>query len=226
MLSGACTFLAFVAWDRWPVITVVAIWIGLSFLLLALAYFFRWPSLLGKRSTGGRWFWAWPIFAPYYLMASLSFAMSRRSDPSAAYVRVGDRLYLGRLLDDDEAAAAVRELHWIATVDLSCEFPEAMPLRDRAYLSVPLLDATAPTSDQLHQAVHWLIKQTANGPAYVHCTLGHGRGATIAAAYLAVSGEAEDARQAVAMVKAARPQIKLHSSQWEAIQEIARRSKS
>ena len=116
--------------SSWPVGPVV------SFLLLALLYALNWSGPLGKRANGGRWFWAWPLFGPYFLLSEISYLLARKSGRVEPHAEIAPGLYLGRRLTAAEAEEAVRTLGIRGVVDLACEFSE-VPDLPRGRVSTP-----------------------------------------------------------------------------------------
>ncbi len=138
-------------------------------------------------------------------------------------VPVVENLYLGRRLLPIEAMSAAAEYRFHAVLDLAAEFAAPRSFRNLPhYNSVPILDAAAPTADQLRTTAAWLVTRVTSGPVYIHCALGHGRSALAAAAYLLASGHAPDPKAAVAMVKAVRPKARLTEPQWTELTAFAK----
>ena len=116
----------------------------------------------------------------------------------------------GRRLSAREARAA----GWVSVLDLACEFAATRPLRKLAgYRSLPVLDGTAPTGEQLRSAVAWLTEAVKAGPVYVHCALGHGRSACAVIAYLLSVGSVGTVAEGVAVVRSLRPAVRLQRAQ-------------
>lgn len=222
-LAAATTGLGWVSLDQgwWPLV-VLAGWAGVSFLLLAVLYAMNWSAPLGKRATGGRWFWAWPVFGPYFLLSEIAYLMARKSGRVEPHAEVAPGLYLGRRLTAAEAEDACRTLGIRGVVDLACEFSEVPVFRSVEYLSVPVLDAMPPRDDQLREAVAWIERVRERGPVYLHCALGHGRSATVAVAYLVKTGLAKDVPDAIRRIKANRAGIKLHPAQRAVVESLRR----
>ncbi|HEY2784158.1 MAG TPA: dual specificity protein phosphatase family protein [Fimbriiglobus sp.] len=205
----------------WPV-RLAAGWVSGTFVVVAIAYAVNTAGLLGKRRSGGRWPWAWLLAGPYLLLTEVSYRISRKTMPESGVVPLAENLFLGRRLLPAEAAAAVTEHRFHAVLDLAAEFAAPRPFRNLAYYnSVPILDAAAPSAEQLHGTATWLLERIQSGPVFVHCALGHGRSALAVAAYFVASGIARDPKSAVAMVKAVRPKAKLTDPQWAELKSFA-----
>ena len=68
-----------------------------------------------------------------------------------------------------------------------------------------MLDLTAPTPEQLDEAVAFVANQSECGVVYVHCKAGYSRTAAVAGAYLLSNGEAANVDETTAILRAARP---------------------
>jgi predicted protein tyrosine phosphatase len=154
---------------------------GIGFLILAGAYGGSNACLLLKLPNGRRSALAMVLLAPYFLLNSLLLFVYRMASKEPAYVEVAPNLHLGRRLTSAEA----RSTEWKSVLDLAGEFEEEPTLRCRSdYRSLPILDATAPSEEELCSAVEWIDQRAGTGPLLVHCALGHGRSATVVIAYL------------------------------------------
>jgi hypothetical protein len=194
---------------------------ALSFGLVAVAYFGAGPRLLFKRAAGRRHPAAWLIHWPYFSLTALSYRLAIVFARESAYAEVAPNVFLGRRLTASEGKCAEIE-GWVAVLDLAAELPESRPLRELAnYRSLPILDATAPNLEQLRDAVEWLKQHAASGPVYVHCALGHGRSATVVAAYLIAVGLAPDPKAAVKHLRELRPGVRLNRAQRRALNRFA-----
>jgi hypothetical protein len=222
-LAVASSGVGWLAFDQafWPLV-IVSVWAGLSFLIIALLYALNWCGPLGKRANGGRWFWAWPLFGPYFVLSEISYLIARKSGRVEPHAEIAPGLYLGRRLAAVEAEEAVRKLGIRGVVDLACEFSEVPIFRMAEYLSVPVLDAMPPREDQLREAIAWINRVRKGGPVYLHCALGHGRSATVAVAYLVKTGLANDVTDAIRRIKTGRAGIKLHPAQRAVAESIRR----
>lgn len=189
---------------------------------LGLAYASRRPGVLLKRQDGQLRVLGYLLYWPYLLMNLVLLRAVSRWGRRRALDEIDRGLYLGRRLGGAEVSM-LETLGVRAVLDLTCELGEPLPMRCRgAYLCLPLLDATAPTMEQLRAGAAWIGERLAEGPVYVHCALGHGRSATFVAAWLLLSGRAASVEEAVSRIAAARPGIGLHPSQMARLCELAR----
>jgi hypothetical protein len=60
------------------------------------------------------------------------------------------------------------------------------------YKNIPVLDLTAPTPEQLVEAVRFMTEHAATGTVYVHCKVGYSRSAAAVAAWLLSTKDAPD----------------------------------
>ncbi|BBO34534.1 dual specificity protein phosphatase family protein [Lacipirellula parvula] len=188
-----------------PLLALTAI----AFSLVAIAYSLRRPGLLGKAHNGQlRVAWGVPL-SPFHFLNHLTFATFCRLDRASPWHEIVPGLYLGRRLRPREAALMPAQ----QILDLASEFSEAASLRARTYVNVPMLDGVAPTSAQLSEAVRLLRNSMRAGPTFVHCALGHGRSATVAAAFLLTEGYARTADDALLLIRQKRPSVRLSRGQ-------------
>lgn len=196
-----------------PAIRGVGVAAALAFALVAASYAFAGPRLLLKHPGGHRPAWAWLLYWPYFLLNALGMSLFRLGERRPPFVEVVPNLFLGRRLTTREVRRGAMP-GWRAVLDLAAEFPEATPLRGvTEYRSLPVLDATAPSLEELSSAVTWLVGRVAEGPVYVHCALGHGRSATLVVALLMATGRAGTVEEGLALVRLKRPGVHLVPSQ-------------
>jgi len=131
---------------------------------------------------------------------------------------------IGRKLSDAEAQEAVHQ-GVTAVLDLTGEFSEATPFLTTIYRNLPILDLTAPTTEQLREAACFIAEQTAHGTVYVHCKIGYSRSAAAVGAYLLASGQAATVTDVVAHLRQVRPSIIVRPEVWDALQTFAQTAK-
>ena len=189
---------------------------AVSFGLVAVGYAGVGPRVFGKGRDGRRRWWARVLLAPYLLLTRFSFLVYRLGTRHPVVSEVSPGLLLGRRLQPGEAGLAGGG----AVLDLAAEFTELPALRTRPhYLSLPLLDATAPAAEHLRQAVGWVAERLAAGPVFVHCALGHGRSACVVIACLLHLGRVASVRDGLRLVRQHRPGVGLHPPQRSVLRE-------
>jgi len=192
-------------------------WFGADFIAVGCALLARWPRVFGKRPDGTLPWWSRLLFAPFLLYTRFVWRLLRLVYPEPPFNQVTDQLVVARRLLPHEV-----EGHFANYIDLTAEFSEPKALRTLpGYFSFPILDASAPTPEALHQA----LSQLRPGRTLIHCAQGHGRTGLFALAYLLKTGQAQTIEAGLAMLKKARPGIRLNSTQrrcletWEQSRE-------
>jgi predicted protein tyrosine phosphatase len=193
------------------------LWPTVALGIMATAYFGLGPRVF--RKTDGRLPWmTWWTLAPVLLGQWLSRLYYRRQ--CSAWDQLTPHVWIGGVLSRREASAAVHE-GVTAVHDLTAEFSEAKPLRHLNYQNIPILDLTAPTSDQLEEMVRFIERESASGIVYVHCKIGFSRTAAAAAAYLFRSGLAGSMSEAIAWVRRVRPGVVMRPEILDALRAFA-----
>lgn len=188
--------------------------VGLGYVVRTLELPGPHVALVGKDERGGRAAWSW-LIAGFYIgfLRSVRIIQSLyRTEP--AYNLVAPGIYVGRRVDRDELPDDVG-----VVVDLAAELsPGAGLIQDPAidYRSVPSLDGLAPDTSVLRTLMDRLERD--ERPIYFHCAAGHGRSATAAAALMVRRGLASDPVNAITLMRAARPKVKLGRVQARAAQ--------
>lgn len=243
VLAGICFYLFHEAAERLPVTPNrrVGSYYGLAFALLVCGAFIfwpwgtfmLWPSVSVGMVTAG-YFGIGPgiyrksaghlppstlfAMAPVLLGQWISLVYYRRQ--CRPWDEVLPRLWIGRVLNDDEAEKAV-ERGVTAVLDLTAEFSEAKPFTGVAYLNLPILDLTAPTQEQLDTGVRFIGEQISRGTVYVHCKIGYSRTAAVVGAYLLQSGAADSSNEAIEILRRVRPSIVIRPEARRAIEGYA-----
>ncbi len=203
-----------------PPWTLGLLWPALALALVGAAYAWGGPALLGK-SGGDVSLPSRIVLAPYRLGA-LAFLRLRGLFDSPWH-EVAPGLVIGRLPSRREAREAL-DRGVVAALDLTAEFAECPDLLRLPYLNLPVLDLTAPNAATLARAIRFVETHRRSGKVYVHCALGYGRSACVAAACLLASGEAGSAAAAIQQVRAARPQAVFSRSGIGILRRSATRS--
>jgi hypothetical protein len=192
------------------------LWPGVSFALVALGYLGAGPRVFGKRVDGTRHPIATVLLLPYLVFVyAVWWGVCRLSREPVRH-EVVPRLFLGRRVSPRELPAGCE-----LVIDLTCEFEAAPAIRRRTgYAGLPTLDAGIPDLDQFRVVVSRAA--ACPGVVFVHCAQGHGRSGLFAAAVLVARGLAADPRQAVRMVRAVRPWVRLKPHQMRFLTAYAR----
>ena len=187
----------------------ILIWSGLSFCAVAAAYALQRPCVFGKRMDGTMAWGPCASLLPFLLLTWLLWYCQTCFSREAVCDEVAPGLWLGRRAGLEELPPDITLI-----VDLTSEFCEAQAVRaGRAYLCLPTLDNAASAPEAFRNAVREIVSY--GGAVYIHCALGHGRSALVAAAVLMARGLAFDPEDALARVKQARPGDRLSRDQWE-----------
>jgi protein-tyrosine phosphatase/membrane-associated phospholipid phosphatase len=193
------------------------LWPAIALGIVALGYAGVGPGIYRKRD-GRLPLSTRVILAPVLLGQYLSLRHYRRQ--CRAWDEVVPAVWIGRKLNESEAADAIRE-GVTAVLDLTVEFSEAQPFSAVSYRHIPVMDLTAPTPDQLGDAVDFITEQAEKGTVYVHCKVGYSRSAAVIGAYLLQSGFASTVDEAVMLLRNARPSIVIRPEAMTALREFA-----
>lgn len=185
----------------------VLLWPALSFSLFASAYAFHSPGVLGKRRDGRVAWWAWPTLGPVLGLLSALWHLQLWVRREAVCHEVAAGVWLGRRPRYGEIPAGVR-----LVVDLTAEFAKAPGVgMGHEYACLPTLDGLAPGAVEVEAILAKI--EACGGPVYVHCALGHGRSALVAAAVLLRRGIVGDIRAAELHLRERRPGVRLKGAQ-------------
>ncbi len=198
--------------------------LGVAFVGVGIGYAGLGARVFLKRPDGRLRLLSYVLFWPYFALNHLSLLGYRVFTKESAFDEIAPGIVLGaRLYPRDENALLEQRLAGV--LDLTCEFGEVAFLQhSEHYLCIPLLDTTAPSSDELDRGLSWLQERLGEGRVYVHCALGHGRSATFVAALLVANGVEPSAEAAESKIRAMRPRAGLNHGQRVAVEEFAKRA--
>jgi protein-tyrosine phosphatase len=214
VIGADCFALAFMHRGWWR----LAAWPGVSFLVVAAAYAGGGPRWFGK-GAGGRFApWAWLLLGPFILFTWLTWHAARLLSREPAGHEVAPSVWVGRRAARHELPPDVR-----LVVDLTCEMwaPGGLARNGESYVCSPTLDGTAPADELIHQLLDAVAASP--GAVYIHCAQGRGRSAALAAALLIARGAAADVDDAEAVLRKARPSVRLNAIQRRWVARISSR---
>ena len=185
-----------------------------SFGVVSAAYLFAAPGVFGKRFDGGRSKLGTLLVLPYVLYVASVWHVVRLLSREPKSHLLGDDLVLSRRLLGHELPENVASV-----VDLTCEFTEPNDhWKIQSYTCYPMLDGSAATADQIRELAMEINDMPK--PVLIHCAQGHGRTGLVAAAALLVSGKAQTAADAIALVQSARPGAELNREQRSVLEKL------
>lgn len=207
--AAACAAAAFgfggaMLWLLWPALALALV--ALNYLMFGAAGFQKEPD--GRVGLAVRW-----LLAPYLLAARVNAWVWTWRRPRPSEVLPG--LWLGRL----PTSAGLRASRFRALLDVTAELSCAP--RGRAYCSLPLLDLVTPSVEDCRHAATLIEELLPRGPLLVACALGYSRSATLVAAWLLLTGRAEDVESAVAVLRQVRPQVVLGKDELRTLAAVA-----
>lgn len=191
-------------------------WPAFSVLFVGLGYLGLGPRVFGKRAEDGRLNgWNIALILPYFAVAWTLWQLKSRFGREPAWHEVAPGVRLGRRpLNLAELPPDTR-----CIVDLTSEFPRVLADGEVRYLCLPTLDTDVASDLELAALVDAIAQE--EGPLFVHCAMGHGRSATVAAALLIRRGACATVDEAVAQLVRARPGVRLHAVQRAAVTRLA-----
>lgn len=191
------------------------LWPALSFAILAAAFAGLGARVFGKRATGEMAWWSTALLLPYLLLAWGVWHLWRWRTSEDCCNEVCPGLWVGRKPlrgDLPEGAGCI--------VDLTSEFARCRAvIEGRKYYCLPILDRFVPLKKELLDLIERLSKE--KGGIYIHCAMGHGRSAMVAAALIIARGLADNPEDAIQRIKAARPGIKLNAAQRKLLESLS-----
>lgn len=185
-----------------------------SFGVVSAAYVFSAPGVFGKRFDGKRSKLGTLLVLPYVLYVAAVWHLVRLLSREPKLNPLGDDLVLSRRLLGHELPDDIASV-----VDLTCEFIEPNDhWKIQSYLCYPMLDGTGATAENL-RALAIQINNMPK-PVLIHCAQGHGRTGLVASAVLIVTGKAQTAADAIAMVQSVRPGVDLNRDQRSILKKL------
>lgn len=185
LLAGAGICLKGAAW--W------LLWPAAAAGVVAVGYAGMGVTVFQKRCDGRHSAAVRVLLAPYLLVAGWAQAKLAQRHPVAD-------VYIDTLCINPWPGTAL-----LPTLDLCAELPRGAG-DDMPYAHVPMLDLVVPDASQLDAAMDALERLgAASSAVQVHCALGLGRSAVVAAAWLLHRGRAGSVEDALSMLKTAHP---------------------
>lgn len=186
----------------------ILFWPALAFLVVSIAYFTKDVRWFGKRTNGSRAWLASIVLLPYLAFARIVWEIQVALDRTPPWHAVNERVILARRLKENELPPDA-----VGILDLTSELLDPLRIRRNAgYYAEPVLDAgTLELTKILAWAEH--VAQLKQGKFVVHCANGSGRTGHVAAIWLIAWGQAASAEEAIRLVQAARPSVRLNRRQ-------------
>ena len=220
----ACALAGYFAWYVPNLgLTIIFGWTGFSLIAVSSAYLLRYPALFRKREDGAIPFYIRWIFVPFLLGSWLYNEYARRTDKVPPLQKIEESLFLGCRMSTQHVDL-LNENDIGAILDVTAEFDGldwTAYQEDFAYLNIPVLDHTSPTTEQLLHAINWLDQKIADGQkVVVHCALGRGRSVLVVAAYLLAKHPSLSIDEAMANIQSIRTTARLNKRQRSALAKI------
>jgi isopentenyl-diphosphate Delta-isomerase len=195
------------------------VYVSFSFLACGIAYVLKEPRFWQKQENGTIRATSFLLFAPMHGLNWFSLLLAVRLEREKAVHEIVPNLWLGRRLISSEADIFPKKSE-VAVLDLTGEFPENKFLRNNNYLCLSVLDHTAPSRNQLTQAIAFINNHILKRSVFVHCALGHGRSATVVAAWLLEQNKSQKVEAVLNQIRAIRPGVLLDADQISILKEL------
>ena len=191
-------------------------WAGVSFIILGAAYGCLGAKVFGKKSNGTLNKWCLFLLLPYLLLTWIIWHIQRLISQEDCCNEIAPGIWLGRRAFVDELPDRISLI-----IDLTAEFPEPPNvISGKTYICIPTLDTSVPEQHVFEKLIHTICSWQGN--VYIHCALGHGRSATVAAGVLLAKGLVENFNQAEKVLLTARPKIKFSPAQKNMLKKCQR----
>jgi len=185
-----------------PKLGWLTLWPAVACALIATGYAWLGPAVY--RRTDGKLSWpARIVLGPVLLGQWLSWRYYARH--SAVITPICDGVWIGRHTEQHELIHCIPD-RIAAVIDVCVAFNEPEDLRSIDRLELPVMDLTAPTPEQVDEAIAFIELHRHQG-VLVHCKAGYSRSAAIAAAWLVRTGRVMSADRAFELIRGKRPEV-------------------
>ena len=209
MLVAAALTRAAVLVGGW---TWLLLWPAASWFVAGASYLVKRPEAFGKRKNGSLNPVATLLLFPFLVVLWAVWWGLRLTQKENPFDELGEDLLIGRRLLAPELPSNVENV-----VDLTCEFPESKSIVNRVnYLSLPILDASIPTLNELQTFVDEIDQL--KGITFIHCAQGHGRTGLVTASLLLKRNRNWTVEEAIAKLQTSRPALNCNRKQRELLQ--------
>lgn len=182
-------------------------WPAIALFGVGWVYLTNIPRVFGKQNDGTLAPIQHFVWAPYLLLVRAVHAIQRKLGGEAPWHEVAPNLFVGRRPHHADLPKGC-----VLVVDMCAELPAATGVATAAmYRVFPTLDAMAPIVSDLSQAVDAVL--AADGPVLIHCAVGRGRSATVAACVLLARKNHGTIEEAEADMRVHRAVIRLNNRQ-------------
>jgi rhodanese-related sulfurtransferase len=195
--------------------SLILAWPAAAMGTVSVAYFGAGARVLRKHRGRLPMMTQW-LLAPWLLGQEISWWWYRRQ--GAKCDQLTPRVWMGSVPDHDAAYEMVHD-GVTDVLDMTAEFEAPRAFRELpGYKNIPVMDLTAPTQAQLHDAAAFIEKARKEGVVFVHCKSGHSRTAAALGAWLLQSGGTTEA--ALAQMREARPGMIIRPEVVKALREM------
>ncbi|BAY84289.1 hypothetical protein NIES267_37850 [Calothrix parasitica NIES-267] len=197
------------------ILNLIIFWSGISFITLGIAYAGLDYKVFGKQKNGKINKWSLILMLPYLLLTWAVWHIQRIISQEDCCNQIVPGIWLGRRPYINELPNNISLI-----VDLTAEFSEpSNVISGKTYICVPTLDTYVPNKRVFNELIQKIAAWEGN--VYIHCALGHGRSATVAAGVLIVKGFVNNLEEAEKLLKTARPKIKFSQAQRELLKNFS-----
>lgn len=193
------------------------IWFGCNCIIVGLAYVVANPKIFGKQANGRIASWTLCLLLPYLLITWAFWEIKRIILREECCHKIASGIWLGRRAFADELPENISLI-----IDLTAEFIEPNNVvAGKTYICVPTLDASVPPDEKFIELIETISSWQGN--VYLHCALGHGRAATLAAGTLFAKGLVDDMIEAEKVLKQIRPSVSFSKVQKQLLNRVMKR---